>query len=162
MKSTSFPSPFFLILTFLILSIFLPFGGLVAQVNKVAASGKTKSTSFTHTYYFKDSIRPWQKNILFRDLKNQQKNISHVLNAISNKSTSLGTISVNIVPNGTTCGYSDGSFTVFASGGTPPYTYSENGYPFQTGALFLSKAPGVYNVTVKDAAGLTAMSTVSL
>ena len=162
MKNISFPSPFFLILTFLILSIFLPFGGLVAQVNKVAASGKTNSTSFTHNYYFKDSIKPWQKNILFRDLKNQQKNISHVLNAISNKSTPLGTISVNIVPNGTTCGYSDGSFTVFASGGTPPYTYSENGYPFQTGALFLSKAPGVYNVTVKDAAGLTATSTVTL
>jgi hypothetical protein len=85
-------------------------------------------------------------------------------NLISSAKSSkiLGSLSLTITPTGTTCGYSNGSFTVNASGGTPPYSYSENGYPFQSGAVFTQKAPGTYNVTVKDASGQTVTASVTL
>jgi gliding motility-associated-like protein len=54
----------------------------------------------------------------------------------------------------------DGSFTVNASGGTPGYTYSTDGGPFQASATFAPETIGNHIVTAKDAWGCTAALTV--
>ncbi len=51
-----------------------------------------------------------------------------------------------------TClGDTDGTITVTASNGIPPYRYSINGGPFQASNTFGSLTPGAYNVVVMDA-----------
>ncbi len=59
-------------------------------------------------------------------------------------------------------GYTNGSVTTLASGGTLPYTYSWNTTPVQTGAAATSLAAGSYIVTVTDNEGCTdtAMATI--
>lgn len=47
----------------------------------------------------------------------------------------------------------DASFTVTATGGTPPYTYSLDLINFQTSNQFTNLYPGIYYVYVKDANG---------
>jgi gliding motility-associated-like protein len=79
-----------------------------------------------------------------------------------NKAKTLGSLSLTVSQIGTTCGYSNGQFTALATGGTAPYTYSENGYPFQSSAVFTQKAPGTYTVMVMDATGQTATATIVL
>ncbi|HLX93320.1 MAG TPA: SprB repeat-containing protein, partial [Puia sp.] len=73
-----------------------------------------------------------------------------------------GAISLTVTTVNTTCMNSNGSFVVSASGGTPPYQFSEDGYPFQATGTFQYLQPGVYNVTVQDAVGQTATTTVTL
>ena len=53
-------------------------------------------------------------------------------------------------------GESSGTATATATGGTPPYTYSWNTVPIQTGANASGLAEGTYTVTVTDANGCTA------
>ncbi len=53
------------------------------------------------------------------------------------------------------CGLSDGTITVIATGGTLPLTYSKDGITFQTSNIFLNLAAGPYTITVKDARGCT-------
>ncbi len=55
---------------------------------------------------------------------------------------------------GTTCGQNNGSITVSASGGTPPYNYNI-GNGNQSGNQFTGLAAGSYVVTVTDAASCT-------
>jgi gliding motility-associated-like protein len=81
---------------------------------------------------------------------------------VSTRRVVLGGITLVVQSNGTTCGSSNGSFFVTASGGTAPYQYSENGYPYQSSGLFTQKAAGTYTITVQDANGLTATTTVVL
>lgn len=48
-----------------------------------------------------------------------------------------------------------GSFTLFASGGVPPYTYSNNGgSTFGASASFTNLLPGTYDARVKDNVGV--------
>lgn len=47
----------------------------------------------------------------------------------------------------------DGTISISASGGIPPYEYSLNGVDFQSGNTFANLAPGVYQPTIKDAIG---------
>ncbi len=58
-----------------------------------------------------------------------------------------------------TCGESNGTITVAASGGASPYTYSINGTNVQTNAVFGAQAPGNYTIQIVDANGFS--STVS-
>lgn len=53
------------------------------------------------------------------------------------------------------CQGSDGTLTVFASNGTPPYSYTIDGINFQFSNVYTGLYPGNYNVTVKDANGIT-------
>ncbi len=53
----------------------------------------------------------------------------------------------------------DGSITVNASGGTPPYQYNLNGGPFQAAATFSGLSAGSYTITVQDANGCQASVT---
>jgi VCBS repeat-containing protein len=52
-------------------------------------------------------------------------------------------------------GSATGSLIVSGSGGTPGYTYSNNGSAFQSSGTFSSLAAGIYTITVKDAKGCT-------
>ena len=60
-------------------------------------------------------------------------------------------------------GSSNGSITITATGGTAPYQYSIDGETFVSTNTFTGLAAGTYNITVKDAANVTAaMQTVVL
>jgi len=57
----------------------------------------------------------------------------------------------------------NGSFTVNATGGTPGYTYSDNGgSSYQSSPTFSKLAPKTYTVYVKDANGCTAKLSVTV
>lgn len=62
-----------------------------------------------------------------------------------------------------TCfGYTDGSATVTAGGGTGPYTYLWNDVANQTTATASNLAPGSYQVTVTDDLGCTGTANVTI
>ncbi|WP_187262963.1 T9SS type B sorting domain-containing protein [Pontibacter beigongshangensis] len=61
------------------------------------------------------------------------------------------------------CQDNDGSITVGAvTGGMAPYTYSINGEDFQTGTAFAALASGAFTITVKDANGCLATTSVTI
>jgi gliding motility-associated-like protein len=60
------------------------------------------------------------------------------------------------VATNATCGKSDGSITVTASNGAPPYQYSLDGINFINTGEFDGLVPGPYTITVKDANNGTA------
>ena len=61
------------------------------------------------------------------------------------------------------CGNTNGSISVVASGGTGALTYSnDGGATFQGSSGFTGLIPGTYNIVVQDASGCSATSTVTL
>lgn len=69
---------------------------------------------------------------------------------------------LNISIISATCGKANGSITVSASNGTPPYQYSLNGNNFQIGTTFNALAAGSYTVYAKDAANVLADSNITI
>ena len=69
--------------------------------------------------------------------------------------------SVEVRP-GTCPGRPDGGFTVAATGGVPPFRYSVNGSPFNTGTVFNNLPSGRYELRVQDANGCIATQEVEL
>ncbi|MBL4657415.1 MAG: T9SS type A sorting domain-containing protein, partial [Flavobacteriales bacterium] len=63
---------------------------------------------------------------------------------------------------GSTCGNSDGSATVVATGGTPPYSYSWNDPGTQTSATASGLGSGSYTIVVTDATGCTGTQIASV
>jgi len=52
------------------------------------------------------------------------------------------------------CNSADGAFTINATGGTPPYTYSiDAGYTYTSNNVFTNLTQGTYEILVKDANG---------
>jgi gliding motility-associated-like protein len=69
----------------------------------------------------------------------------------------------NIATVDPTCGNSNGSITITASGGTAPLAYSvDNGVTFQASNVFSGLAPGTYDLVVEDANGCQATQQVVL
>jgi len=64
--------------------------------------------------------------------------------------------------NVSNCEVSDGSLTVNANGGTPPYIYSLNGDIFQNGNTYNDLMAGSYSVVVQDANWCTTTCTVNI
>ncbi len=80
-------------------------------------------------------------------------------------STTMATISVNTLAvqasgGEISCfGSSDGTLTVFVSGGMMPYEYSiDGGMSYQSGDTFVGLSAGTYTGTVRDAEGFTMMT----
>lgn len=80
----------------------------------------------------------------------------------ANGCTATTTFTVNVPPlaivqitaTTPTCnGASDGSLTITAGGGEPPYEYSLNNGPWQSGNVFDNISAGPQNIKVRDAAG---------
>jgi gliding motility-associated-like protein len=69
---------------------------------------------------------------------------------------------LNVGGKGANCGNNDGTITVTASDGTPPYEYSIDGVNYQTGNVFTGLAPNTYTVYGRDAAGLTNTQNVTI
>src|SRR5258705_4210384 len=74
----------------------------------------------------------------------------------------LPAIALSINSTGTTCGRSNGSIIVTASGGTAPYRYQLNSNPVQSSNVFIYLAAGNYIITVTDAIGQIATANVVL
>lgn len=80
-----------------------------------------------------------------------------------NMKVSVGLAASTTNVNNLTCnGNKTGSFTVTASGGTSPYSYSINGTSYSGTAAFSSLVAGTYTVYVKDALGCIATNSVTL
>ena len=62
---------------------------------------------------------------------------------------------VNFTATNADCGSNNGTITITATGGTAPYTYSNNGVTFQNSNFFTGLTGGTYTITVKDANGCT-------
>ncbi|MHA4812122.1 SprB repeat-containing protein [Flavitalea flava] len=71
-----------------------------------------------------------------------------------------GAISLSIDIVDSYCGSYNGSVLVHANGGTPPYTYSFDGAPYQSSALYVTDGPFNHSVSVKDATGQIVSQTV--
>jgi gliding motility-associated-like protein len=71
-------------------------------------------------------------------------------------------IILSINSTGTTCGRSNGSIIVTATGGTAPYSYQLNSNTPQNSNIFLYLAAGTYTIAVTDATGQTATGNVTL
>ncbi len=63
------------------------------------------------------------------------------------------TATVSSLKNVSCFGGSDGSVTITASGGTPPYQYRLNGGPLQGSNVFNGLAAGPYTITITDSHG---------
>ncbi len=59
-------------------------------------------------------------------------------------------------------GISDGTMTIYANGGTPPYEYALNSGTFQSAPQFINLAEGFYDLTLKDANGCTLDTVVEI
>jgi hypothetical protein len=64
--------------------------------------------------------------------------------------------------NPTCPGYKDGSVKIYGTGGTTPYTFSDDNTTFGTGNYFPSLGAGSYTFEIKDANGCTADTTLTL
>lgn len=73
-----------------------------------------------------------------------------------------GCLSVNATMTFSTCGNANGSIMASATNGTAPYMYSIDGVNFQLSGTFSGIAAGSYTVTVRDANGITATTTLTL
>jgi subtilisin-like proprotein convertase family protein len=90
--------------------------------------------------------------VTVKDSKNCIKTTTAVVAV--NTLIASASISKNISCNGG----SDGQITIFAGGGTPPYTYSLNGGPFQSSNVFGNLPAGTYSATVKDDNGFVVIT----
>jgi hypothetical protein len=69
----------------------------------------------------------------------------------------------NIVTTDASCGASDGTLTITASGGQAPLQYSnDGGVTFQGSGTFNNLAPGIFNVVVQDATGCSVADQVAV
>jgi gliding motility-associated-like protein len=69
---------------------------------------------------------------------------------------------ISAVSTADSCNQQKGSIHASGTGGTPPYQYTLNGGSFGTDSLFTGLLSGIYTVTIKDANGFTATTTVTV
>lgn len=67
-----------------------------------------------------------------------------------------------VTVNQTICGC-DGTISVYAYGGNPPYSYSvDSGISYKNSPIFFNLCSGLYSVVVKDISGVTTTKTIFL
>jgi gliding motility-associated-like protein len=74
----------------------------------------------------------------------------------------LGNLQLTATATPSTCTEENGSITFHATGGTPPYTYSTDQSAYQSSAFLLVSGPAIDSAWVKDAAGATAYTLVTI
>lgn len=79
--------------------------------------------------------------------------------AIGNK-TGVNIDNVTVISSG--CNTENGSISIEASGGTPPYSYRIDAESFQSANVFTSLAQGSYTVTVRDQDNCEAVRTATI
>lgn len=130
---------------------------VVGNDGNVIISGGTSPYSFAS-----DAPNP--------DLQNLPNGTYHVTATDGNGCIATTSFTVNVPPltittvvAGVSCnGASDGTVTVNAVGGVPPYEYSLNGSPFQTSNVFNNVPGGTLTLIVRDAGGNLVTSTVTV
>lgn len=96
-------------------------------------------------------------NIVVQDGNGCQANDQVVYNSV------LGPTVDNVNSTDPTCGNSDGTITITASGGTNPLQYSvDNGSSFQSSSNFANLSGGNYTIVVEDNTGCQATGQASL
>lgn len=68
-------------------------------------------------------------------------------------------IQISYIEVDASCQQSDGSLTVSALNGVPPYTYTLDGVNYQVSNVFSGLQSGTYTIGIKDASGVTNYST---
>jgi gliding motility-associated-like protein len=86
--------------------------------------------------------------------------VSATVNVANNGSAPAATVTNIKQPTG--CTTSDGSLTIKASGGTPPYSYSLAGLRWQSSPTFSNLTSGNYRLSVVDAKGCTYSTSYTL
>jgi hypothetical protein len=74
--------------------------------------------------------------------------------------TQITSIPVTATPSATSCGSSNGSITVSANYGIPPFQYSLNGSAPQSSNVFNGLRSGIYTVNVTDSVNCTGSITI--
>jgi gliding motility-associated-like protein len=69
---------------------------------------------------------------------------------------------VSLSSTDASCGNADGTATAAVTGGTPPYSYTWNTNPVQTGSTIQNIPSGNYTVTVTDSQNCTASANVTI
>ena len=128
----------------------LCFGGSDGQGTAVATGG---TAPYTYLWDNGETANPavflntGQHNVTITDLNGCQTEASVEIN-------SPNPLIPSLFSTPTSCfGGNDGSATVSATGGTPPYSYSWNTIPVQTGATAIDLSAGVVQVVITDANG---------
>ena len=71
-------------------------------------------------------------------------------------------VAITYVGVDASCGQSDGSITIHAVHGNPPFLYSIDGINFQTDSSFVGLSSGNYSVSVRDAIGIITSRSVTV
>ncbi len=69
---------------------------------------------------------------------------------VSTPATVSENICASVQTTATSCGFNNGSISVLANSGNPPYQYSLNGSTYQTDAIFNNLSPANYTIYVRD------------
>jgi subtilisin-like proprotein convertase family protein len=136
---------------------------LGVMVNVVGNDGNVIISGGTTPYSF-------NSNAPNQDLQNLPNGTYSVTATDANGCIATTTFTVNVPPltvaaviEGVSCnGVADGTVTVNATGGVPPYEYSLNGSAFQTSNVFNNVPGGTLNLIVRDAGGNQVNTTVNV
>lgn len=126
-----------------------PAGGSPGYTYLWSPSGGTAATA--------TGLSPGNYTVTVKDINLCQTTASVIITQPPVLNTAI-TSSINV-----TCfGSSNGSATVNANGGTPPYSYSWNSTPVQTTSTATGLPAGSYTVTVTDSKGCTSTKPVTI
>jgi subtilisin-like proprotein convertase family protein len=136
--------------------------GATLNVVTVSASGGTGALAYSL------NGSPFQASNVFSNLTN---GVYQVTVRDANNCTQSATVTVEVPPlllsaasTGTILCFGDvtGEIVASATGGVPPYAYKLNTGDFQASETFSGLSGGIYNVTVRDAAGVETNFTVTV
>jgi gliding motility-associated-like protein len=126
----------------------------------------TTGANGTAPYQFSIDGINFQTNNLFSNLSAGNytitiKDAAGVTNTTKATVTNICPVVTAIVTDGL-CGTAKGLITATGTNGTQPYQYSLDGVNFQTGNTFPNLTSTTYTVTIKDANGLTNVTTAEV
>ncbi|HET6255807.1 MAG TPA: gliding motility-associated C-terminal domain-containing protein [Puia sp.] len=127
----------------------------------ITASGGTPAYQYSI-----DNGTTWQPGAVFSGLTSGNYNVLvQDAGGLSNSiSVQLAKVCITgaLTAADATCGESNGTITVLASGGATPYTYSIDGTHFQATGVFGALAPGNFTVQIVDANGFSGAASTSI